>query len=419
MLTEAQVKKVKSSDKAFRLVDSGGLHLFVTPAGGKLWRMRYKFHGKENTLSLGQYPDRSLVEAREARDRAKEVLKHGRDPSVVKKVSRLSVAASNATTFEPVAREWFDLQKPRWAVRHANDVIESLERDVFPDLGTLPLAEIKAPTVLAVLRKVERRGAKETARRLRQRISAVFVYAISSGRAVDDPAAVVMQAMAPIRKGRQPALVDLEAAREMLRRTEQIPAYPVTKLAIRLLALTAVRPGTLAQTPWSEFADLDPDQPVWQIPAERMKLLLQYKDDEARSHIVPLSRQAVETIEAIRSITGKGPYVFPNGRHAHKPMSENAMGYLLNRAGYHQKHVPHGFRSTFSTIMNEKFSADRAIIDFMLGHVPKDNVEGAYNRALYLPRRVELAQIWADLIMHEAPPAGELLEGPRKILKRA
>jgi integrase len=417
MLTDAKVKNAKTADKGYRLVDTGGLHLFVSPTGGKLWRMRYKFAGSEKTLSFGQYPEISLLEAREARDAAKKLLRQGKDPSVQKRVDKLTVATSAADTFEVLAREWFELQKPRWVSRHADDVINSLEQDVFPDLGSLPIRDIKAPVVLAVLRKVERRGAKETARRLRQRISGVFVYGISSGRADDDPAAIVSKAMAPVKKGRQPAIVDLDAAREMLRQSEQVPAHGVTKLAIRLLALTAVRPGTLATTPWSEFNDLDPDEPVWQIPAERMKLALQHKDDESRDHMVPLSKQAVETIEALRSITGKGPLVFPNARYAHKPMSENAMGYLLNRAGYHHKHVPHGFRSTFSTIMNERFPADRAIIDFMLAHVPKDAVEKAYNRALYLPRRIELAQLWADLLLEKAPPARALLEGPRRVNK--
>lgn len=317
-----------------------------------------------------------------------------------------------------MAREWHALQKPRWVERHADDVLNSLERDVFPHLGNLIPAEISPATVLGVLRLTENREAKETARRLRQRISAVFVYAIASGRAEHDPAAIVTKALAPLKKGKQPAVVDLEAVQEMLRQTETVPAYGVTKLAVRLLALTAVRPGTLATTPWSEFDDLDPAKPVWRIPADRMKLKKEHKEDEDRDHLVPLSRQAVEAIKAVRAVTGKGPYVFPNARHAHKPMSENAMGYLLNRAGYHSKHVPHGFRSSFSTIMNERFPADRQVIDYMLAHVPKDKVESAYNRAIYLPRRIELAQEWADILMEKAPPAIDLLAGPVKVLKR-
>lgn len=418
MLTNAQIKKAKPAEKAYRLVDGSGLHLFVTPAGGKLWRYRYKVEGVEKLLTLGKYPLVSLQDARAARDAAKTQQRGGHDPGVVKKIKKLTGGRIGKATFEELAREWHALQKPRWVERHADDVLNSLERDVFPHIGNLIPSDITPATVLGVLRMTENREAKETARRLRQRISAVFVYGIASGRADQDPAAIVTKAMAPLKKGKQPAVVDLEGVHEMLRQTEAVPAYGVTKLAVRLLALTAVRPGTLATAPWSEFNDLDSDKPVWRIPAERMKLKLEHKEDEARDHLVPLSRQAVEVISAVRSITGKGPFVFPNARHAHKPMSENAMGYLLNRAGYHSKHVPHGFRSSFSTIMNERFPADRAIIDFMLAHVPKDKVETAYNRALYLPRRIELAQEWADLLMQKAPPAAELLTGPVKILKR-
>lgn len=418
MLTDAQVKKAKPAEKAYRLVDGNGLHLFITPAGGKLWRYRYKVEGVEKLLTIGKYPDVSLLDARIARDAAKAHQRGGQDPAIVKKIEKLTGSRIGKATFEELAREWFALQKPRWVERHADDVLTSLERDVFPHLGKLTPNEITPATVLGVLRLTENRDAKETARRLRQRISAVFVYGIASGRADQDPAAVVTKAMAPLKKGKQPAVVDLEALQEMLRQTEAVPAYGVTKLAIRLLALTAVRPGTLATTPWAEFDELDRKKPVWRIPAERMKLKLEHKGDESRDHLVPLSHQAVEVIDAVRTITGKGPFVFPNARHAHKPMSENAMGYLLNRAGYHSKHVPHGFRSSFSTIMNERFPADRQVIDFMLAHVPKDKVESAYNRALYLPRRVEIAQAWADLLMQKAPPAGDLLKGPVKILKR-
>lgn len=175
-----------------------------------------------------------------------------------------------------------------------------------------------------------------------------------------------------------------------------------------------MRPGTLIQTPWAEWRELDDDNPLWQIPAERMKLRMQHKDDEARDHMAPLSTHALEAIKVLYTITGKGPLAFPNARHAHKPMSENAIGYLLNRAGYHHKHVPHGWRSTFSSVMNENYPADKPIIDLMLAHVSKDKVEGAYNRALHLKRRRELAQIWADLIMEDAPPASDLLIGPRR-----
>ncbi|AUX75669.1 tyrosine-type recombinase/integrase [Sinorhizobium fredii] len=416
-LTDKTVKNAKKEEATYKLVDGGGLNLFVLPTGTKSWRLRYRFDGKEKTLVIGNYPDVSLGEARAAREDAKETLKAGRDPSVVKKVEKLIGKQQTADTFEVIAREWHELQKPHWVARHADDVLDSLVKDVFPIIGKMPIRDIDAPTVLAVLRLVEKRDAKETARRIRQRLSSIVVYAIASGRATQDPAAVVREAMAPMKKGRQPAITDVDKAREMLLAAWKTPSHPVTKLGLRLLVLTAVRPGTLITTPWAEWNRIDEDDPVWQIPAARMKLKLQHKDDEARDHLVPLSSQAAETITVLRSLTGRGPFALPNGRHAHKAMSENALGYLLNRAGYHHKHVPHGFRSTFSTIMNERHPADRQIIDLMLGHTPNDKVEGAYNRAEHLPRRKELAQLWADLILKDMPTADELLHGPRKNLK--
>ncbi|AZO57705.1 DUF4102 domain-containing protein [Mesorhizobium sp. M8A.F.Ca.ET.057.01.1.1] len=403
-------RKAEKRDKAYKLYDSGGLHMVVATSGGKLWRMKYQFGGKEKLLSFGPYPEVTLSAAREARDEARAQLRAGKDPGVAKKIRKLN-AVSGDDSFEAIAREWYELNKAQWVARHSSDVIDSLEAEIFPTLGSSPIRDISAADVLACLRPIEKRGAKETARRVRQRMSAVFVYAVASGLADNDPAAMVKKAMAPMKKGKQPAITDLDKAREMLAKAEAETAHPVTKLALRILALTAVRPGTLATTPWSEWPA---GSELWQVPAERMKLRLQHKDDETRDHLVPLSRQAVEAIDALRTITGRGPLAFPNSRHAHKPMSENAIGYLLNRAGYHSKHVPHGWRATFSSVMNERFRPDKPVIDLMLAHVPKDKVEGAYNRALHLERRRELAQIWADLILEGAKPATELLVGPRR-----
>ncbi|RWM96198.1 MAG: DUF4102 domain-containing protein [Mesorhizobium sp.] len=417
-LTDAQCRGAKPAEKPYKLIDGGGLHLFVSPAGLKSWRYRYEIGGKEKLLTLGTYGDRppamTLAAARTARDEARSTVKTGRDPGVDKKRTKLANIQSTATTFEAIGREWYELQKPQWVDRHAADVLDSLEQEVFPIIGSLPIAEITAPEVLAMLRPIEKRGAKETARRIRQRVSAIFVYAIASGRASTDPAAIVKGAMAPLKKGRQPAITNLEAAREMLAKAEAQPSHPVTKLALRILALTVVRPGTLATTPWAEWAGLDAGKPLWHIPAERMKLRLQHKDDEARDFLVPLAKQTVEAIDALRVLTGRGPLAFPNARHAHKPMSENAMGYLLNRAGYNGHHVPHGWRATFSTVMNERFRADKPVIDLMLAHVPKDKVDAAYDRSLHLERRRELAQEWADLLLEGAAPAIDLLAGPRR-----
>jgi integrase len=318
-LTDVAVRNAKPRERPYKLADSGGLYLYVAPTGGRLWRMDYRHENKRQTLSIGRYPITGLYDARAKRDEAKRQLATGINPGHARKEQKEKARASEADTFEVIAREWYALQKSTWVPRHAEDVIHSLERDVFPDIGHVPIREITAPQVLKLLRSIEGRPAIETARRVRQRISAVFVYAIASGRGETDPAAIVQKAMAPQKKGRQPAITDLEDAREMLRRAEATPANPVTKLALRLLALTAVRPGTLITTPWSEFVDIDAQEPMWTVPAERMKMRLHFKSDEARDHLVPLSRQALAAIEVLREVTGGGPMVFPNGRHAHNP----------------------------------------------------------------------------------------------------
>ena len=409
-LTDVQIRKAKPAEKPFKLADGGGLHLYVSIAGGKSWRYRYEIGGKEKLLTIGPYPEIGLAAAREARLAAKALVRAGKDPSAEKRVAARAAPATAdpaGPTFEEIAREWHDLNKGQWTDTHANDVLRSLERDVFPALGSTAIAALDAPTVLAELRKVETRGSVETARRIRQRMSAVFGYAIASGRATSDPATQVTKAMAPLpKKGRQPAITELEGVQEVLRKTEAEPAHPVTKLALRLLALTAIRPGELRGARWDEFQDLDSDAPSWLIPAERMKMKVE--------HVVPLSRQAVEAIEALRPLSGRGALVFPMSRNATKPISENAIGYLLNRAGYHSRHVPHGWRAAFSTIMNERFKADRAVIDLMLAHAPKDKVESAYNRAEHLDRRRDLAQIWADLLMVEQAPISKILEALRR-----
>jgi integrase len=405
MLTDAAARAAKPKERAYKLTDGGGLHLFVTPAGGKLWRLRYEIGGKEKLLSIGPYPEVGLARAREARSAAKALLRAGCDPMVEKKAQR-AAAGATAGSFEAIARDWHARQAPTWTARHAADVLESLERDVFPRLGAVPIRAITPPMVLSVLRSIGGRPATETARRVRQRMSAVFVYAIASGLGEADPAAIVRGAMAPIMKGRQPAITDLPDARVVLARTEAAPAHPVTKLANRLLALTVVRPGEIRAARWSEFEGLDGPAPLWRIPAERMKA--------GREHLVPLARQAAEMLLFTRNLTGRGPLVFPNARHAHRPMSENAIGYLLNRAGYHGRHVPHGWRATFSTVMNERHRADRQVIDLMLAHAPDDKTEAAYNRALHLDRRRELAQIWADMLLEGATHPSVLAEGPRR-----
>lgn len=249
-------------------------------------------------------------------------------------------------------------------------------------------------------------------------MSAVFVFAIASGIAEQDPAHVVKGALKPLKKRRQPAFRDLDPARELLRKVEAEPAHPVTKLASRLLALTIVRPGVLRHAAPEEFEDLDGAEPLWRIPAGKMKLLADLKEDAAFEFLVPLSTQAVDVVRAALRLIGNGPFLFPSTRHAHRPMSENAIGYMYNRTRFRGRHVPHGWRATFSTVMNELAERegrpeDRPIIDLMLAHKP-EGVEGIYNRAAYMPRRREIAQAWSDMLLEGFAAAEELLIGPRR-----
>ena len=403
MLTDAKVRQAKPRAKSYKLSDGNGFHLLVTPAGGKYWRWSYRYDGKQKGMAFGSYPAILLADARAKRDEALALLSEGRDPAIVKKLKIEARIEAARQTFERTARAWHENAKGQWARRHANDVLRSLERDAFPALGNLPIAEISPPLVLAALREIEARGSIETAKRVLQRITAVFGFAIAEGIVEKDASARVGAALKPLRRGRQPAILQIVPLRKMINTAEQDDARPVTRLALRFLALTAVRPSDLRGARWDEFESLNDAEPLWRIPAARMKGDLDRKDEVGGDHLVPLAPQAIEVLKALWPLTGEAPLVFPSPRRMHQPMSENALGYLLHRAGYHGHHVPHGFRASFSTIMNEWAErhgkeGDRAIIDLMLAHVPKGKVEGAYNRAAYMQRRRELARQWARML---------------------
>lgn len=419
-LTDLAARKAKAGARDYKMADGKGLTLLVRVNGAKLWRFRYRFAGREKMISLGAYPEITIAEARERLDKARKLLRDGRDPSMENKRAEIQRRSAAASTFEAMAREWHHLNEPRWTKVHGGNVLQSLERDVFPKIGRFSLGDIDAPVLLDVLQPIERRGAIETARRIRQRISMVFSYAMSKGRATNDPAALISRALKPKpRQRRQPAVTDLAELRELLSKTESSNAYSVTLLASRLLALTAVRPGVLRGAEWSEFRgfDLDGDgaasDAIWHIPAARMKLVLHRKEDAAFDHIVPLAPAAVDVLRAARVLSGWGMLVFPGQRHVHKPLSENAIGYLYNRVGWHGRHVPHGWRAAFSTIMNECNSSDRATIDLMLAHTPTNKVEAAYNRAEHMERRRGLAEEWAALLVDGLKPADALLGAAR------
>jgi len=421
MLTDTKVRTAKPRPKSYKLADGNRLFLLVAPGGGKLWRWNYTYDGKNKTMAFGAYPLVSLADARARRDEAYAILCEGRDPAVAKKLKIEANLEAARQTFERVAREWHENARTQWAKIHAADIIRSLERDIFPAIGDLPIAQLTPPLILAALREIEARGSIETAKRIRQRISAVFVYAIAQGIAASDPTEKLGAVLKPLRKGRQPAITDLVPLRKMIITAEQDYARPITRLALRFLALTAVRPSELRGAYWDEFEDLNGKEPLWRIPSARMKGDLDRKEEADGDHLVPLTPQAIAVLKALWPLTGEGPLLFPSNRHTHRPMSENAIGYLLNRAGYHGHHVPHGFRAAFSTIMNEWAERegkdhDRKVIDLMLAHVPKEKVEGAYNRAAYMPRRRELAQVWADKLSDGLPDPGSLVELPVKAI---
>jgi integrase len=428
MLSDVAVRQAKAKDKDYKLSDSEGLYLFVTKAGHRSWRLKYRFAGKERRLILGSYPEVSLKDAREKKLEARKLLAEGRDPGIEAKKAAITRNLAAANTFEVVARNWFSLQEDRWTPVHARDVITSLENEVFPWVGSLPVAEIDEPLILTVLRKIEKRGAIETAHRIRQRMSAVFVHGIAEGVAMRDPAAVVGKALKPVpRSKKRPAILDLEGLHDMIRKTEVEPASPLTKLASRFAALTAQRLGSIRSMAWEELENIDwtgdevSSKAIWRIPAANMKLKSDLKHDESFDHLVPLAPEVVAVLRATKRLTGRGPLVFPSNRSGRIPMSENTLSYFYNRCGYQGRHVPHGWRASFSTIMNEWAErngtpGDRQVIDLMLAHVPEgiSGSEGAYNRAAFLDRRREIAAKWASMLFGCFPAPQKLLGYPTR-----
>lgn len=412
-LSDLVIRKAKPRDEGYRLPDGGGLGLFVTPAGSKLWRWRYQRDGKEQTLSLGSYPDVGLSAAREARDAAKRRLKAGEDPAAAKKADRAEADRHAAETFEAVARAHHEFAKRGWTELHASAYLASLKKHVFPTIGAIPIRRVTPQHVLDIVAVVEAKTPM-MARILRQRMSAVFAFAMAKGQCQADPAAAVRAILPAVAIGQRAARTQLDEARDLLKRIDDYPCNRESKLGMRLLALTAVRSTVVLHAPWSELDRLDPDMPTWVVPAARMKLILVLKGDKRRDHHVPLSRQALEAVEALRTVTGHSPWLIPSTRNYTKPSGKTRFGRLLITIT-HGEHVPHGWRSTFSTIMNERFRADRQIIDMMLAHVTGDSVEAAYNRARHMDRRRELAQEWANLLTVGLLPASEIAKMPSRV----
>jgi integrase len=338
-LTDAAVKNAKPSTKPLKLFDGGGLFLLVTPAGQKYWRLKYRFGGKEKLLSIGVYPSIGLAKARKDRDQARELLAAGKDPGEAKKDEKRIRLLSAENTFEAVAREWFDRQRDGWVKGYADKVIDSLEVDAFPMLGRRPIAEIEAPHLAEVLRTVESRGVRETAKRLLQRVRSVFQYGIMTGRCTRNPASdidasVVLKKAAPVRHMARVKPIEIP---QLMRDIAAYDGEPVTRLALEFMALTFVRTAELRGARWEEF---DIDAAEWRIPAERMKMSTQ--------HIVPLSSQAIAILEQLRAFNGQRDFVFYSTQ-SRGPISENTMLYALYRMGYKSRMTGHGFRGLAAT----------------------------------------------------------------------
>jgi len=417
MLTDVACRKAVARGEAYRLADSRGLYLYVTAQGHRSWRMGYWFAKVKKRLVLGTYPEMTLLEARAACEEARRLVAKGTDPAVTKKQRAAAHLVDTSATFRAIAEMWLAEQRPRWNGKHALNVQKALEADLFPHFGSLPIREITKPMVVKRLRAIEARGAIETAKRHRQRIEDIYEFAAALGHDMVSPA-TVRKALKPLVKGKRPALTDIDQLRQMLLTVENVPAHPISKLASRFIALTAVRPGVAQLLPWSELPDLDAEDPVWIIPAERMKLSLERKKQDAFSHQVPLARQTVALLKTLKLVSGHVALAFPSSLSMRRPISDSTVSKLYREAGYQGKHVPHGWRSSFSTIMNERAMAaqrpgDRVVIDIMLAHL-QDGVEPIYNRAAYMERRRELAQEWADLLLNGLPPASALLTGPRR-----
>jgi integrase len=383
MLTNTVISGSKPREKPFKLADGGGLHLLITPAGSRWWRLRFRVHGKEQMLSLGTFPEVSLKEARDRRDQARRDLAKGIDPSAKRRTEKLA----SGDTFEAIAREWFERFSTNWAPGYSSKVIRRLELCVFPWIGSMPIAQIKAPELLACMRRVEARGKLGTAHRALQVCGRVFRYAVATGRAERDPSSDLRGALPPVKEKHHASFTDPNSLAGLLRAIDSYDGSNVVRSALRLAPMVFVRPGELRAAEWKEF---DLDAAEWRISAERMKMRAQ--------HIVPLSRQALAILRDMKPVTGTGRFVFPSPRTAKRPLSDNGMLAALRRMGYEQGVLTvHGFRSTASTLLNEQGWNPDAI-ERQLAHSERDGVRAAYNYAEYLPERRKMMQAWSDYL---------------------
>lgn len=387
-LTNKQIDKAKPQAKDTKIFDGGGLYLLITPTGGKLWYLKFRYAGKEGKLSFGTYPAISLADARQRREEAKKLIANGVDPRNVKKAQKAAQGEQSANTFEVIAREWHNKFAHTWVESHAQHKLERLEKNVFPWIGKRPIKEITAPDVLDVLRRMESRGILDAAHRVRFECGAIFRYAIATGRAERDPVADLKGALPPVKNGHYAAPTDPKAVAPLLRAIDEYQGSFVVKCALQLAPLLFVRPGELRAAKWSE---IDFESAEWSVPAETMKM--------KAAHLVPLSTQAVKVLNELKPLTGHSEYVFPCHRSPLRCLSENAVNAGLRRMGFEKSEITgHGFRAMARTILDEVLQVRPDYIEHQLAHAVKDPNGRAYNRTTHLAERKKMMQAWADYL---------------------
>lgn len=385
-LNDMQIRRAKPEAKAYTLGDGQGLSLLIEPNGSKSWRFRYRFAGKPKMISLGVYPTITLADARSRRDDARKLVAEGKNPSEVRKEQKIALQTESESAFEKIATEWHQMKSAKWSEGYASDIMEAFQNDIFPYVGTRPIGEIKPLELLNVLRKIERRGALEKMRKVRQRCSEVFRYAIATGRAEFNPAADLSSALDVHQSNHFPFLKADEIP-DFLRALDGYTGSRLVLIATKLLMITGVRTIELRAALWSEF---DLDNAIWEIPAERMKM--------RRAHLVPLSTQALDLLSEIKIMTGNYSYVFPGRNDPNKPMSEASVNQVIKRIGYKSRVTGHGFRHMMSTILHEH-GFDSRWIELQLAHVDKNTIRGTYNHAVYRHERATMMQYFADLLL--------------------
>jgi len=406
-LTDTAIRRAIPGDKPRKLTDGLGMYLEVAPSGGKWWRLKYRVAGVEKRLSLGTYPETSLKSAREKRDEARALIAQGIDPSDLRKASKAQAQADAAQaqraaeglpqqdSFEQIAREWYETRKDDWSPSYGEKIMRRLEADVFPWLGDKPINTLTPPMVLAVLRRVEKRGVVETAHRALENCSQVFRYAVATGRVESDPARDLKDALRRPMVKHFAAITSPERLGTLLRAIHSYNGTPVVNAALRLLPLLLLRPGELRQGEWAE---IDLAGSTWAVPAARMKRQKVGKL-YGKPHLVPLARQAVAILEELQPITGRGAMVFRGERSHERPMSDAAINAALRALGFSADEVTgHGFRATARTMLVERLGVAESVVEAQLAHAVRDNLGRAYNRTEFVAERVDMMQRWADYL---------------------